>query len=212
MSYAAALKRADLTLVLDLCERVFLLILFAHLCYRFFESIVETYSIAHSLILMVELSVVLFVVFRSPTKDISRIPSDWLISLLATCAPLLIVPSTVAPVVSGAVCIGMMVTGVGLQLSAKVALNTRFGVLPANRGVMQRGPYAFLRHPMYFGYTLTHIGFLLYAPCQRNLIVYVAGFALQVIRILREERLLSADPAYRKYAEEVPSRIVPGVF
>ena len=65
---------------------------------------------------------------------------------------------------------------------------------------------------MYFGYTLTHIGFLLFSPSDWNLALYVTGILFQISRIFREERILSADPTYRAYAQAVPYRLVPGLF
>ncbi len=84
--------------------------------------------------------------------------------------------------------------------------------MPANRGVKTRGLYRVVRHPIYAGYTLTHIGFLLGFPSLQNAALYAAVFAIEVMRLLREEAVLKRDPAYVDYAARVRYRLLPGVF
>jgi protein-S-isoprenylcysteine O-methyltransferase Ste14 len=45
-----------------------------------------------------------------------------------------------------------------------------------------------------------------------NAAVYAIAWTAQVMRVLAEERLLSQDPAYRTYKEDVRWRVIPGVF
>ncbi|ACD18995.1 methyltransferase family protein [Paraburkholderia phytofirmans] len=106
----------------------------------------------------------------------------------------------------------LQLLGIGWQLFAKASLRRSFGILPANRGVVSRGAYRFIRHPMYLGYFITDIGFLLVNFGLQNLLVYGCQFALQVGRIVREERLLSADEGYRTYKRRVRYRVIPGLF
>jgi hypothetical protein len=56
------------------------------------------------------------------------------------------------------------------------------------------------------------IGFLLVNFGAQNLIVYGCYFALQVGRIVCEEKLLSDDERYRVYRGKVRFRVIPGVF
>ena len=102
--------------------------------------------------------------------------------------------------------------GMVLQIWAKWSLGTSFGMLPANRGARFGGPYALVRHPMYLGYLLNHIGFLASSFSARNAAVYAVLYAMQVARALREERLLASDPAYSAYMERVRWRAIPFVF
>ncbi|WP_408215627.1 methyltransferase family protein [Paraburkholderia sediminicola] len=106
----------------------------------------------------------------------------------------------------------LQLLGIFWQLFAKASLSRSFGILPANRGVVSRGAYRFVRHPMYLGYFIADIGFLLVNFGLQNLLVYGCQFALQVGRIVREERLLSADEGYRTYKGRVRYRVIPGVF
>ena len=99
-----------------------------------------------------------------------------------------------------------------LQLSAKLTLRRSFGVVAANRGVKASGPYRLVRHPMYAGYALTHVGFLLAGPTLWNLAIYGATLAIAVRRIIAEERVLRRDSAYRALADRVRYRLLPFVF
>ena len=105
-----------------------------------------------------------------------------------------------------------MMIGLSMQVSAKIILGRGFGIIPANRGVRVLGPYRIVRHPMYAGYTLTHIGFLLANPSLSNAVVYIIAFGLQLMRIGREERVLMQDLAYVSFASRVRYRILPFVF
>lgn len=106
----------------------------------------------------------------------------------------------------------LQVAGICWQLFAKVSLRRSFGILPANRGVVSHGAYRFVRHPMYLGYFVMDMGFLLTNFGLQNVLVYGGQFALQAVRISREERLLSADERYRTYKGKVRYRVIPGLF
>lgn len=98
------------------------------------------------------------------------------------------------------------------QIASKYTLGRSFGLLPANRGVVQSGPYRCVRHPIYLGYLVGHIGFLCAFFSVQNAILLAAVYGFQIARLLREENVLSQDPAYRTYMERTPWRLIPGVF
>jgi protein-S-isoprenylcysteine O-methyltransferase Ste14 len=98
------------------------------------------------------------------------------------------------------------------QAMAKLVLRRSFGIAPANRGVKISGPYRLMRHPMYFGYLLTHIGILILMPSLWNLAIYAVAWFAQIFRLLAEERLLGEDENYRAYQSQVRYRLLPGLF
>lgn len=107
---------------------------------------------------------------------------------------------------------GLQLAGLLWQFSAKLTLGRCFGLLPACRGIVVAGPYRVVRHPIYLGYLIGHIGFLLVNFSPRNLAVLGTLYAAQVIRIVLEERLLRASAEYRSYQRRVRWRLIPGVF
>ena len=131
---------------------------------------------------------------------------------MAVNAPLLVAPAAASTFIPSTIATALMFSGMITQISAKAVLWRSFGLVPANRGIKTKGPYRFVRHPMYAGYTLTHIGFLLGFPSLQNSLLYLTAFLIEVARLLREELILSQDPLYREYAARVRYRLLPGVF
>jgi protein-S-isoprenylcysteine O-methyltransferase Ste14 len=99
-----------------------------------------------------------------------------------------------------------------LAIAAKLALGRSFGIVPANRGVVATGPYGLVRHPIYTGYLITHLAFLIAHPTTWNVAVVVVADAALVARGLIEERMLARDEQYRAYCSRVGWHLVPGVF
>ena len=106
----------------------------------------------------------------------------------------------------------LLATGMICQFSAKFALGRCFGILPARRGIVISGPYRLVRHPIYAGYLIGHIGFLLSNFSWRNAAVFAVLYLVQILRIQKEEALLSESSAYRGYAGQVRWKLIPFVF
>jgi protein-S-isoprenylcysteine O-methyltransferase Ste14 len=109
----------------------------------------------------------------------------------------------------------LQLVGMTWQLVSKATLGRSFGLLPAARGLVTRGPYRVVRHPIYLGYLVAHVGFLLTNFSWRNLLVLVLLYLAQAIRMLREEATLRASEQrgdYEAYCANVRWRILPRVF
>ena len=139
-------------------------------------------------------------------------PTDWIFGLSGSIGPMFIVMAPVDPLVPAYLWYTLVIAGMCIQLSAKVFLGLSFGVVAANRGVKIAGPYRTVRHPMYAGYTISHIGVILGMPSLTNAMLYAGVFVLQLIRIAREERILRQDKLYREFADKVRYKLLPGVY
>lgn len=194
--------------VLDRIEQVAIVVLWTLLVDRVWRSD-NPFAM---LMLLSETAVVVFVLIRRSTQAISVNLGDWLLAITATAAPLLIMPT--ANTLPALVPLGVALVLVGNvgQAAAKLILRRSFGIAPANRGLKLTGPYRLVRHPMYAGYLLVHVGLLMLMPSALNLLIYVIGWWAQVLRLLAEERLLMEDAAYREYTGQVRYRLVPGIF
>ena len=108
---------------------------------------------------------------------------------------------------------GVLIASAGISwaIFAKLSLGRSFGLLPADRGIITRGAYRVVRHPVYLGYFIYHLGYLLANFGTRNLIVFALLYTFQAMRVIREERLLRANPEYQAYCEKVRWRFVPWV-
>ena len=102
--------------------------------------------------------------------------------------------------------------GVTLSQVARIYMGHTFAVLPANRGIVSKGPFHFVRHPVYLGWMLLVMGFSATYPSPWNMLMMMACMALTFWRIHLEEELLGADPAYCDYRARVPYRMIPGVY
>jgi protein-S-isoprenylcysteine O-methyltransferase Ste14 len=108
--------------------------------------------------------------------------------------------------------IALQLFGLGWQFASKFTLGRSFGLLPAQRGIVVAGPYRWVRHPIYLGYLISHVGFLLANASLRNAAVLALLYVAQVIRIRREEQVLATSEEYRSYVQRVRWRILPGVY
>jgi protein-S-isoprenylcysteine O-methyltransferase Ste14 len=99
-----------------------------------------------------------------------------------------------------------------LSIASLLSLGKRFGVFPALRGLMTRGPYRLVRHPMYLAYIIADIGYNLQEWNFGTALLVMAGWASLLYRIHAEERVLSQDAGWSTYASLVRHRLLPGLW
>lgn len=194
--------------VLDRVEQVVIVVLWIILVQRV-EISGNPYA---PLLLLSETAVVAFTLIRRPARNLSMDLGDWLLATTATCAGLLIIPGVTLVPALAPLGVALAIGGNLIQAWAKLVLRRSFGVAPANRGLKLTGPYSVVRHPMYAGYAVVHMGVMILMFSPVNLVIYAIGWWAQILRILAEERLLSRDPEYAAYMERVRWRLLPGIF
>lgn len=196
--------------VLDYGERLFLLVLSS-----FFLKAILLSAGQHPVLLLLAISEslpVLLILIRR-TGAISTSPSAFLLALVGTAAPLLLRPDPNGLLVVPVAFVGaIMLLGLCINISAKLALWRSFGLTAANRGVRRGGPYRLVRHPMYLGYFLTEAGFLLSNLTLANTAICAVTWTAQLLRIREEEQFLMQDQMYRELAGRVRFRLLPGLF
>ena len=134
-------------------------------------------------------------------------------TIYATCFVLLLTPQGTTRLAAESVGACLQAASMAWQFTAKLFLGRSFGLLPAQRGLVVAGPYRIVRHPIYFGYLIGHVGFLLANWSWRNAAVLGVLYAAQVVRIAREESILaSTDAAYGRYRCRVRWRLLPFVY
>lgn len=110
----------------------------------------------------------------------------------------------------------LIVASVALALAAFGAMRaSRFSVLPepaVGGALIERGPYRFVRHPMYAAVLLGGAGAALLHGDARHWLALVALAAVLALKIRREERLLlAAYPGYADYRRRVRA-LLPGLL
>ncbi len=106
----------------------------------------------------------------------------------------------------------LFLVGACIAVTSFLALGENFAVLPALRGVVSRGPYAYMRHPAYAGELMMMLACLSSKPSPVALAVLLTAVPFVRLRIITEERLLGEVETYRNYAQQVPYRLVPGMW
>ena len=195
--------------IIDLGERSFSVLLFVNFAFRQWHYFaLKPYNM---LSVLSEAILVYFMVFRRSAATVSSRPLDWFVAFAGTTLPMLAMVGgkPLAPPLVGS---ALMTIGLIISLWAKLIIRRRFGIAAANRGVVEKGPYGIVRHPMYAGYLFVHVGYLLMNPLARNLGLYAMVWIFQITRILAEERLLRLDPQYQAYVSRVRFRLIPGLF
>jgi protein-S-isoprenylcysteine O-methyltransferase Ste14 len=162
--------------------------------------------------LVQQIWVVVAYLIRRPARAVSRRLGDWLLAFGGTFGGVLLRPVGAHP--RWGVSIGLWVQLLGLLVcvAAFFTLGRSFGFAAADRGLVTRGPYAVIRHPIYASYLLTLPGYLLQSISVWNALVVLLVTSCNVGRALVEDRLLATSEQYGAYRSQVRWRLLPGVW
>jgi protein-S-isoprenylcysteine O-methyltransferase Ste14 len=197
----------------DLVARAAVGALFTLLSVNLFAEYMRTGHVTGLLLLVGESLVVVLTIARRRAIAVDRSAAAAIMTTVSLAGPALLRATDVQPSLTSDQ-VTALFSGIGLVLVVlgKMTLGRSFGVVPANRGVVVRGPYTVVRHPIYTGYLITHAAFLVAHPAPWNVAVLLIADSALIVRALMEERVLSADASYRQYCRRVGWHLVPGVF
>jgi protein-S-isoprenylcysteine O-methyltransferase Ste14 len=195
-----------------LLARATICALFTLLSVNILRSFQQTHQVTGLLLLVSEFLVVVLTFVRRRADLVDRSAAATVVTVVSVVGPLLLRASDEPGLLPDAATAALLALGLIVVVVGKMTLGRSFGLVPANRGVVVAGPYAFVRHPIYSGYLVTHIAFILAHPRFWNIVLVVICDAALILRALAEERVLDHDARYKEYCQRVGWHFVPGLF
>ena len=196
----------------ELLARATVSVLFTLLTINILQDFLRTGRITGLLLLVSEALVIVLTVIRRPAHIVDRSVRAAMVTAISVVGPPLLLPSDAGGLVPDVATAAASALGLAFVVLGKLTLGRSFGLVPANRGVVIRGPYALVRHPIYSGYLITHLAFLIAHPRWWNAVVIGIADTALILRALIEERVLNGDDEYQAYCRRVEWHLVPGVF
>ena len=116
---------------------------------------------------------------------------------------------------NGPVTIGLQVAAFLLMVWARITFGSRSFHAAANPtagGLVTTGPYRYVRHPIYAAILLFFGAAIAAYPSWTNAMLGLVVFGALLVRMLSEEKLVTAQyPEYAEYARTT-KRVLPGAF
>lgn len=151
---------------------------------------------------------------RGPASASSRSVTAHAAGITATWASFAIPLLPRAPVTAGRQLAAdlLIAGGTAVAVWSLRSLGRNLSILAQARAVADRGPYRFVRHPLYTGELVSALGLALAIGTPVAFACWMVLVGLQVYRALREEQvLLQALPGYRAYRNRTAA-LLPGIF
>ncbi len=182
----------------------------------FAQATLRVYLQSHRLIgaafFVEQMWVVVAYLIRRPARTVSRRLGDWLLAFGGTFAGVLFRPVGAHPQWGLTAGLAVQLVGLAICVTSFLALGRSFGFVAADRGLVRRGPYAIVRHPIYASYVLLQFGYLLQSISLRNALVMLVASGCNVGRAVAEDRVLATNKDYDAYRRQVRWRMFPGVW
>src|SRR5258708_5425950 len=141
------------------------------------------------------------IIFRKPPQRTSPWPIE-MIAWLSSIAPLGIIVSRTTTSL-------FVIPGLIFSIWSLIAIGDSFSIAPSERGLVQRGPFRLLRHPMYAGELYSMIAQCAANHVFWNFLILILFCVTLYMRIIEEESILNG---YYRYTRVVRWRLLPGVW
>ena len=159
------------------------------------------------------LVIITLMVLRTAPVRVTPNPWFWMLAFVSTYGPLAFsaFAGQGAPLLPPILGNGLAVVSLIILLYSLLSLGRNIGFIPAQRRIVTKGAYGFVRHPIYTGTFVSFLAFVIRGFSVLNLTVATILVALLMIRSVVEENFLREDPGYAAYLQEVRWRWFPGI-
>lgn len=149
---------------------------------------------------------------RRPPKRVTLNPWFWLLTLVETYWLIVPILGPGHPVVSRTVADGIAIFAVLIVIWGRLSLGRNIAFVPAQRELVTKGAYNYMRHPIYTSVMINYIAVALSVYSVRNVILVAIGMFWFVLKSIVEESFLRQDPQYAGYMKTVRARFIPFVI
>jgi protein-S-isoprenylcysteine O-methyltransferase Ste14 len=196
----------------DLLARAVIIVLFSTMAVRFAADFIQTGRITGLFLLASEALVVVLTMVRRSAAAIDRSIKARVLTAISIMGPPVLIPGAAPALAPEMTTVALSLAWLSVVIAGKITLGRSFALLPANRGIVSKGVYGLVRHPIYLGYLVTHVAFLVASPSLFNLGALLVADAALLARAVCEEKTLAQDPEYRAYQQRVRWRVAPYLF
>jgi protein-S-isoprenylcysteine O-methyltransferase Ste14 len=151
---------------------------------------------------------------RGPARATTSSVTARVAAVVATWAPFTIpwLHGTPPGAVGQGVSDVLLLAGTAWGVWSLRSLGRNLSVIAQARDVAERGPYRWIRHPLYAGEIVASLGLAVAAHSLAAVVVWLGLCGLQAYRAVREEQLLLAVlPGYGAYRSRTAA-LLPGIF
>jgi protein-S-isoprenylcysteine O-methyltransferase Ste14 len=149
---------------------------------------------------------------RRPAAERARGPAEVLLPLVGATMPFAFQLTTEHDPALAWIVMPILLAGNGLSVAGYVFLRRSFSILVEAREPVTRGPYRWIRHPVYAGQIIAMAGVTVFRHSWVNAALLGLFAGVQVARATLEERKIArVFPAYAEYARRT-WRFVPFLY
>jgi protein-S-isoprenylcysteine O-methyltransferase Ste14 len=165
------------------------------------------------IVLWIELAMLIVpMLVRRPPKRITTNPWFWLLTYIETYWLIMPILGPGHPIVSRTAYDLVALVGLGICVFGRISLGRNIGFVPAQRELVVRGAYKYVRHPLYTSLLVVYLSTALANYSVRNVVLIAIGMFWFLLKSMVEESFLKSDPRYAAYMQRVRARWIPFVI